>query len=119
VKSPLSAHISVQGGIEVESITVLSETENLVVLCLNTREKYVEAGADVFLRSRKTIGHVLLSEGERTLRATSKEPTIVRIEGLRRSNMWSAATETGRYSTRVILYRTGRSRGRGLALEST
>lgn len=99
-----------QGSIWVNSIVVTARQSNLVVIKIDTQQKYVDVGADMYSQVEGTI---ILFPDDRTLGLRKGEPrdgldanTHLRVQGLPQSRKWSAFGERGRYTSTVVFYRS-------------
>jgi hypothetical protein len=91
------------GEVVLESVSVLADTEDLVVIYVDTRSKYPQL-------SCVSDREVLINASEHSLRTDPEkrgEFTRVRLLGLR--GRWQQAFDVGRYHVTWTLYKVGRS----------
>lgn len=102
----LKVGTAAQGCIWPTSIVVLTNEPNLVVLGIDTQQKYIDCESDVVSQTR---GQVVLSTSKRTLHLrlgdSPDESTYLRVEGLSRSKNWRTLSRGGRYMSTVVFYR--------------
>jgi len=97
-----------KGIIDVNSVTLMRATPDLVWFMLDTTQKY--PGVSTY-----GVSMIALEATDRTLRVTNKSAplTVVRIHGMRGG--WMAMVDTGRYTVSFLAVRSARkNEGRAL-----
>lgn len=112
----LKITVETQGCIWPNLFVVTACQPNLVVVMIDTQQKYVECSSDVYGRGQAIIQ---LYPGERTLHlrrgrgggrlrgegANADASTFIRVKGLANSTNWRSFAEGGRYTCTATFYR--------------